>query len=105
MLKFMLSDLRFHFRLWLPAFVSAGLGAACAGGVIIAVSSGLHTAEPAPVNDALEGVQGSVGGTVSLLYADCNVQSWSSDRPLASFSTVKRRTMRGGCSSGSPPNN
>ncbi|MGC2941870.1 FtsX-like permease family protein [Brevibacterium sp. FAM 24638] len=66
MLKFMLSDLRFHIRLWLPAFVSAVLGAACAGGVIIAVSSGLHTAEPAPVNDALEGVR-VLGGTVSLL--------------------------------------
>lgn len=66
MLKFVLSDLRFHARLWLPAFVSVGLGAACAGGVIIAVSSGLQTAESAPESDALEGVR-VLGGTVGML--------------------------------------
>ena len=66
MLPFALADLRASRRLWLPALVALTFGAACAGGVCIAVSTGLRTAAAAPAPDAIEGVR-VLGGTVCLL--------------------------------------
>lgn len=66
MLSTVISDLRAKLFLWLPALIALVVGASCAGGVTIAISTGLQTAASAPEADALEGVR-VLGGTVGML--------------------------------------
>ncbi|GAA1290472.1 hypothetical protein CIK72_05375 [Brachybacterium alimentarium] len=66
MLSLVVADLRSKVSLWSPALLALIVCAACAGGVAVAISSGLRTAGSAPGPDALEGVR-VLGGTIGML--------------------------------------
>lgn len=66
MLQLVVAELRTSLRSWIPSLLALVMGAACAGGVCTAISTGLRTAEAASAGDAAEGIR-VLGGMICIL--------------------------------------